>query len=93
MTVVQGNIINITADAIVHPTSSSLNLGGEVGAYFLDIVLDYQIFLLVGHALAKAGGQELRDALSQAAKNKSLTNVGDGKISGRKRSSISSFMI
>ncbi len=34
----------------------------------------------VGHALAKAGGQELRDALSQAAKSKSLTSVGDGKI-------------
>ncbi|CAF0861549.1 unnamed protein product [Rotaria sordida] len=60
LTVVQGNIINIKADAIVHPTSTSLSMGGEVG-----------------HALSKAGGQELRDALSQAAKIKSLTNVGD----------------
>jgi len=34
----------------------------------------------IGHALAKAGGQQLRDALSQASKNKSLTNVGDGNI-------------
>jgi O-acetyl-ADP-ribose deacetylase (regulator of RNase III) len=63
LTVVQGSIINIKADAIVHPTGASLNLGGEVG-----------------HALGKAGGQELRDALSQAAKNKSLTNTGDGNI-------------
>ncbi|CAF4953905.1 unnamed protein product [Rotaria sp. Silwood1] len=60
LTVVQGNIINIKADAIVHPTSTSLSMSGEVG-----------------HALSKAGGQELRDALSQAAKTKSLTNVGD----------------
>jgi hypothetical protein len=30
--------------------------------------------------LAKAGGQKLRDAVSQASKAKSLTNVGDGKI-------------
>ena len=36
-------------------------------------------FFFVGHALAKAGGQELRDALSKASKSKSLTNVGDGK--------------
>jgi hypothetical protein len=34
----------------------------------------------VGNALSKAGGQELRDALSQAAKSKSLASVGDGKI-------------
>jgi hypothetical protein len=36
--------------------------------------------LCQGHALAKAGGQELRNALTEAAKNKSLTSVGDGKI-------------
>jgi len=36
------------------------------------------LFIKPGNALAKAGGQELRDALSQAAKNKSLTNIGDG---------------
>jgi len=34
----------------------------------------------IGHALAKAGGQELRNALSEAAKNKSLTSIGDGNI-------------
>jgi hypothetical protein len=34
----------------------------------------------IGHALAKAGGKELKDALSEAAKNKSLTSVGDGNI-------------
>ncbi|CAF4785897.1 unnamed protein product, partial [Rotaria magnacalcarata] len=28
-------------------------------------------------ALAKAGGKELRDALSQAAQTKSIPNVGD----------------
>jgi hypothetical protein len=38
------------------------------------------IISFVGNALSKAGGQELRDALSQAAKNKSLASVGDGKI-------------
>ncbi|CAF4320792.1 unnamed protein product [Rotaria socialis] len=60
LTVVQGSIVNIKADAIIHPTSTSLNMGGEVG-----------------HALAKAGGKELRDALSQAAQTKSIPNVGD----------------
>ncbi|CAM2724991.1 unnamed protein product [Rotaria socialis] len=50
LTVVQGSIVNIKADAIIHPTS---------------------------HALAKAGGKELRDALSQAAQTKSIPNVGD----------------
>ncbi|CAF1075224.1 unnamed protein product [Adineta steineri] len=60
LTVVQGSIVNIKADAIVHPTSTSLNMGGEVG-----------------HALAKAGGKELRDALSEAGKTKSLTSVAD----------------
>jgi O-acetyl-ADP-ribose deacetylase (regulator of RNase III) len=34
----------------------------------------------IGHALAKAGGKQLRDAISQAAETKSLTNVGDGDI-------------
>ncbi|CAF0753008.1 unnamed protein product [Didymodactylos carnosus] len=31
LTVVQGNIINIKADAIVHPTNTSLSMSGEVG--------------------------------------------------------------
>jgi hypothetical protein len=41
----------------------------------VDMVISF-----VGNALSKAGGQELRDALSQAAKSKSLASVGDGKI-------------
>ncbi|CAF0768754.1 unnamed protein product [Adineta ricciae] len=57
------NIINITADAIVHPTNSSLSLGGEVG-----------------HALGAAGGRELKEALSEAAKTKSLTQTSDVTI-------------
>lgn len=60
LTVVQGNIVNIKADAIVHPTSGSLSMSGEVGS-----------------ALARAGGKELRDTLSQEAKTKSLNSVGD----------------
>ncbi len=84
MTVVQGNIINIKADAIVHPTNASLSLGGEVGSYFHYLLSNINFFFVnkknIGHALAKAGGQELRDALSQAAKNKSLTNTADGNI-------------
>jgi hypothetical protein len=37
-------------------------------------------YLFLGNALSKAGGKELRDALSLAAKTKSLTSIGDGKI-------------
>lgn len=32
MTVIQGDIVKIAADAIVHPTSSSFYMGGEVGS-------------------------------------------------------------
>ena len=38
------------------------------------------LFFLLGHALAKAGGQELRNELNQAAKTKSLANTSDGKF-------------
>lgn len=31
MTVIQGDLVKITADAIVHPTSSNFFMGGEVG--------------------------------------------------------------
>ncbi len=31
LTVVQGDIVSVTVDAIVHPTSSSFYMGGEVG--------------------------------------------------------------
>lgn len=32
MTVIQGDLVKIAADAIVHPTSSSFYMGGEVGS-------------------------------------------------------------
>jgi len=60
LTVVQGNIINIQADAIVHPTSSSLSFGGEVG-----------------NALAKAGGQQLKEAVANASKTQTLNKTSD----------------
>jgi histone H2A len=31
LTVVQGSIVSIKADAIVHPTNDSFYMGGEVG--------------------------------------------------------------
>ena len=31
LTVLQGDIVKVTADAIVHPTSSNFYMGGEVG--------------------------------------------------------------
>ena len=31
MTVLQGDIVKVTADAIVNPTNANYNLGGEVG--------------------------------------------------------------
>ena len=31
LTVLQGDIVKVTADALVHPTSNSFYLGGEVG--------------------------------------------------------------
>ncbi|CAF1080584.1 unnamed protein product [Rotaria sordida] len=64
LTVVQGSIVNIKADAIVLPTNDSFYMGGEVG-----------------NALAKAGGQQLRDAVAQAAKNATIPNAGDVAIS------------
>jgi len=63
LTVVQGNIIHIKADAVVHPTNGSLSFGGEVG-----------------HALSKAGGQQLRDAVAELAKTKTLGQVSDVAI-------------
>ena len=87
MTVVQGNIINIKADAVVHPTSTSLSMSGEVGLYFVRHFASngnfsfFRFFRIkLGRALATAGGKKLRDALSHAAKNKSLASVGDGNI-------------
>jgi len=64
LTVVQGSIVNIQADALVHPTNNSFYMGGDVGK-----------------ALAKAGGQELRDAVAQTANDATLTNFGDVAIS------------
>lgn len=31
LTVLQGDIVKVSADAIIHPTSASLYMGGEVG--------------------------------------------------------------
>ncbi len=31
MTVLQGDLVTVTADAIVHPTNASFYMGGEVG--------------------------------------------------------------
>ncbi|CAF4973261.1 unnamed protein product, partial [Rotaria socialis] len=64
LTVVQGSIVNIKADAIVHPTNASFYMGGDVGK-----------------ALASAGGQELRNAVADAAKNATLINSGDVTVS------------
>ncbi|CAF0732393.1 unnamed protein product [Adineta ricciae] len=64
LTVVQGSIVNIQADAIVHPTNNSFYMGGDVGK-----------------ALAKAGGQQLRDAVADAGRNSAIANYGDVTIS------------
>ncbi|CAF0917521.1 unnamed protein product [Didymodactylos carnosus] len=75
LTVVQGNIVNIKADAIVHPTNNSLYMGGEVG-----------------NALAKAGGQQLRDAVSNLAKTSSLVNVSDVSICDARNLSVTKLI-
>jgi histone H2A len=31
LTVIQGDIVQVAADAIIHPTNASLYMGGEVG--------------------------------------------------------------
>ncbi|CAF3036400.1 unnamed protein product [Rotaria sp. Silwood2] len=64
LTVVQGSIVNIKADAIVHPTNDSFYMGGDVGK-----------------ALIQVGRQQLRDAVTQAAKDATLINAGDVTIS------------
>jgi len=33
LTVIQGDIVQMDVDAIVHPTNSSLSFGGEIGQY------------------------------------------------------------
>ena len=33
LTVIQGDIVQMDADAIIHPTSSSFSFGGIVGSY------------------------------------------------------------
>ena len=40
LTVIQGDISTVEADAIVHPTNASFYLGGEVGMYcmFLETI-------------------------------------------------------
>ena len=34
MTVLQGDLVTVTADAIVHPTNASFYMGGEVGEFY-----------------------------------------------------------
>jgi O-acetyl-ADP-ribose deacetylase (regulator of RNase III) len=83
LTVVQGSIIHIKADALVHPTNSSFSFGGEVGQSHKPLVMPIRIVSHLGNALSKAGGQQLRDATNQMAKNKILANVGDGSFIAR----------
>ena len=33
LTVIQGDIVKVSADAIVHPTNNSFYMGGEVGEF------------------------------------------------------------
>ena len=33
----QGDLVNVTADAIVHPTNSTFYMGGEVGKFRLSL--------------------------------------------------------
>ena len=35
LTVLQGDLVKVTADAIVHPTNSTFYMGGEVGKFYL----------------------------------------------------------
>lgn len=48
LTVLQGDIVKVAADAIVHPTNSTYHMGGEVGKYITDlrIVLFTNFFFL-----------------------------------------------
>lgn len=34
LTVIQGDMASVTADAAIHPTNASLSLSGEVGKHF-----------------------------------------------------------
>ena len=53
MTVLQGDIVKVTADAIVHPTSSNFHLGGEVGMYnYIAAVLLFPFELYSGGRIA-----------------------------------------
>jgi O-acetyl-ADP-ribose deacetylase (regulator of RNase III) len=46
LTVVQGSIVNIKADAIVHPTNNSFFMGGDVGMYFFKIFFENLLFFI-----------------------------------------------
>lgn len=35
----QGSIVNIEADGLVHPTSASLSMGGEVGEFLIYVTV------------------------------------------------------
>ena len=81
---VQGSIVNIEADAIVHPTNNSFYMGGDVGKIFRTKIktdLERSIFFIPGNAIAKAGGQQLRNAVAQLAKAGGLVKASDGQFS------------
>ncbi|XP_076361202.1 core histone macro-H2A.1-like [Tachypleus tridentatus] len=67
LTVIQGDIVKITADAIVHPTNSNCYLGGEVGQ-------------ALEKAGGKEFQQEITDLLSS---NGSLDSAGVALSTGR----------
>ena len=88
----QGSIVNIKADAIVHPTNDSFYMGGDVGKEIEWDMRPIGLFI-VGKALANAGGQELRDAVADVAKNGGLANAAEGKILSLSRRVVSRSML
>ncbi|RNA39158.1 core histone macro- isoform X2 [Brachionus plicatilis] len=62
--VIQADITNVVADAIVHPTNNSFYMGGEVGS-----------------AIARAGGQEVRNLVDELHKTYGNLGVGSAAMS------------
>ncbi|CAF0711562.1 unnamed protein product [Brachionus calyciflorus] len=76
LTVIQADITNVVADAIVHPTNNSFYLGGEVGS-----------------AIARAGGQEVRNLVNELSRSHGNLGVCSAAMSASAKNMLSKNII
>ena len=94
MTVIQGDITAVEADAIVNPTNATFYLGGEVGMYCNEwktyfrhsnsfqlqnkSIIYHFYFCFPGSALEKAGGKEFRDEVKKLSESHGPLELASG---------------